>query len=92
MKAEERRSQQRLLDMWQGMLDRLNRVGPVSDARVDLEAFGEVKDYILDRIDAHETILRNATPARPSSRRRVNGLHRRDNALDNHSLAGVDNG
>jgi hypothetical protein len=92
MKAEERRTHERLLDVWQGMLDRLNRIGPTSDSHADLEAFGNVKDYILDRIEHEESLLHNARSPRPYLRRRLNSLPPGDNAADNPPTSGVENG
>lgn len=91
MKAEERRRQERILSAYQGMLDTLNRIGPTSESHEDLEAFGEVKDYLLDCVEQREDILRNARSGRAFSRPRGNGLHPVENVPDNRTTSGAEN-
>lgn len=57
MKAVERRSHERMLRVYGTLLRRLERLGPASDAPDDLDGFGEVKDYLLERIAAHRQAL-----------------------------------
>jgi hypothetical protein len=87
MKAVERRRKEVLLREWTRILRDLNDMGPASDSYDDLMGFAEVKDYLLDRIAAVEDVLHNAR----SSRRLVNSLPPKDNALDNPLRPGVDN-
>lgn len=91
MKAIERRQHETLLSTWKGLLQKLNRIGPTSDGFDDLRAFGEVKDYILDRIEVEESVLHNAKVHRHYSRRRLNGLPAKDNPSDNRSTSGGEN-
>ena len=91
MKAIERRQHETLLGTWKGLLQKLNRIGPTSASYEDLRAFGEVKDYILDRIEAEEGVLHNAKAPRFYSRRRLNSLPPRDNAVDNRGTSGEEN-
>lgn len=100
MKAEERRQQERILHAWQHLLDTLNRIGPESDSREDLEGFGNVKDYLLDRIEEVSERLTKAAQRTPSTcgrkpaslRLQGNGLHTGENAVDNPVSAEVTNG
>ncbi|MBD8900368.1 hypothetical protein [Rhodanobacter sp. DHG33] len=100
MKAEERRQQERILHAWQNILDMLNRIGPESDSQADLEGYGEVKDYVLDRIERVTECLTKAAQRTPSTRGRkpaslrpkMNSLHAGDNAVDNPVSAEVANG
>lgn len=87
MKAVERRQHERLLSVWRTMLGRLNDMGPQSDAHQHLEAFGHVKDYILDRIEECEAVLHNATLLRPKR----HGLPAKHNRRDNQLSSGVEN-
>lgn len=87
MKAVDRRQQEVLLRTWKHMLEKLNEIGPASASHDDLQAFGHVKDYILDQIEHTETVLHNAR----SLRHRVNSLPPKDNAPDNPLRSGVDN-
>jgi hypothetical protein len=91
MKAVERRTYEVLLCTWKSLLDKLNRIGPASDEHDEIEAFAEVKDYILDRIEAAEKVLHNADRPRHYLRRKGNSLPGRDNPVDNQSRSGVDN-
>jgi hypothetical protein len=42
------------LEHWREGLARLNALGPDSEAPEDLDGFGMVKDFILDRIEVLE--------------------------------------
>jgi hypothetical protein len=104
MKVAERRTQERLLGIWRKTLLTLDEIGPSSEAPEDLNAFGEVKDYVLDRVaDIEDKLERDrinrrrkskAKQARISvtsdakSRRSGNGLPVRDNAIHNASTSG----
>lgn len=57
MKAEERRQLERQSSAWHRVLEILNRLGPRSDGRAELDAYGDAKDYVLDRIDHVEALL-----------------------------------
>ena len=100
MKAEERRVLQRVLRAWETMLETLNRMGPESDRREDIDGYGQVKDYVLDRIDDCAERLTKAAQEHAERRGRKpallrptgNGLHGGDNRLDNAARSGVDNG
>ncbi|PXV55954.1 hypothetical protein SAMN04487785_10847 [Dyella jiangningensis] len=95
MKAVERRQHEQLLGVWKRMLHALLDIGPTSDSQEDLEAYGSVKDYILDRIDERESILSAA--ARKCRGKRaflgphLNGLPPGENAVDNTTSRGVEN-
>lgn len=54
----DREQQERLLAMWRELLARSAQLGPVSGSPEDLDAFGEVKDYIIDQIARHEAWLK----------------------------------
>jgi hypothetical protein len=45
------------LDQWREELARLNARGPASDAPEDLDVFGSLKDFILNRIGVLERQL-----------------------------------
>ena len=100
MKAHERRQQERIVGVWRGLLAKLVELGPESESREDLDGYGEVKDYLLDRIAVVEKILsrdareRKGKRARKpaSSRLNGNGLHAGENAADNPVSAEVANG
>ena len=62
MKAEERRHLERQSGAWRRVLDILNRLGPRSDSRSELDAYGDAKDYVLDRIDHVEAQLAGVRP------------------------------
>lgn len=44
-----------LLGAYRELLRRADAVGPVSEAPEDLEAFGEVKDYLLGQVERLES-------------------------------------
>ena len=58
MKAVERQMHQRVLVTWETILRKLERIGPESDTPAELDAYGEVKDYILGRIEVRQRLLR----------------------------------
>jgi hypothetical protein len=99
MKAVERRRKERLLAVWRDMLRRLNDMGPHSDDPEHLRGFGEVKDYILDRVDDLDALLTKAGRDRVETRGRKpallrpekNSLLPLDNASHNQVVNGVEN-
>lgn len=61
MKTIERRAFERAARMYRGMLRDLAQMGPASESAEDVEAFGHVKDQILDRIEAVNVALGDAS-------------------------------
>ncbi|MEO5829142.1 MAG: hypothetical protein ABIQ36_01080 [Rhodanobacter sp.] len=57
MKAVERRLHEQGLGIWERLLRDVVRMGPLSESAEDLDGFGEVKDYISERIDAVRRVL-----------------------------------
>lgn len=57
MKAVERQLHSRVLSTWETLLRRLEKIGPASDDPEDLDGYGNVKDYILDRIEEKRRLL-----------------------------------
>ena len=75
MKAIERRQQERLLRTWKVLWQKLCEIGPASESFEDVQAFGNVGDYILDQIAMIESLLHNAKLPRhnPSDNLLVSG-------------------
>jgi hypothetical protein len=91
MKAIQRRQQEELLRTWKMMWQKLCEIGPSSERFEDVQAHGNVGDYILDQIAAIETVLHNAKLPRHHSRRRLNSLPSEVNASDNRVASGDEN-
>ncbi|WP_250626736.1 hypothetical protein [Pinirhizobacter soli] len=100
MKAAERRTLERRRAVWDSVLERLNRVGPESDSFDDIDAFGQVKDYVLDRRDALDNLLVNSPEKDPRGRHRKsffncpqgNDLPGADRTAHNGIVSGADHG
>lgn len=70
MKAWERRNLEAVLSCLRGMLVKLERIGPESDSPADLDGYGEVKDYLLDRIEHYRVKLERGLRERSENRKR----------------------
>jgi hypothetical protein len=53
-----RQGRMRLLAMWRDLLTLANNLSPETDDPEELEALAEVKDYIIDQVEAHEAWLK----------------------------------
>jgi hypothetical protein len=60
MKANERRSIETAIAIYKRLLVRVNNLGPESESPEHIEAFGQIKDYLLEVIERYEIRLEDA--------------------------------